>query len=184
MSCGSNNCVDPRCVIDPESGGVVPAWQQAGYNGTCEYWRSVQESRLARFNPDVLSEQVEGGTNYGAFLSLITPAGTPAPVTYAGYDVFGPPAYHTSTRNMIVGDLRGEAATGPLVGAPPVGGAVSSLMGSATGFDANYRSCDYQPPPYPSSQGTVELAQKNAAAQKPGFWKRVFANTGSFFRRT
>jgi hypothetical protein len=107
-----------------------------GMLGGAEYYRSFRESELARMAPDVLARSVRS-TWDEPFLSVITPE-KPAAVSLAGYDVFGPQSYHTTTRNMSI-DLRGEAAYAPnLVGEVPVGASVSSY---AMGAAINYADC-------------------------------------------
>lgn len=104
--------------------------------GGSEYYRAYRESELARMAPDVLARSVKSTWDDG-FISLITPD-KPAPVSLAGYDVFGPQSFTTTTRNMTY-DLRGEAAYAPnLSGEIPVGASVSSL---AMGAAMDYADC-------------------------------------------
>ena len=119
------------------SGSYAPEECQLGMLGGSEYYRAYRESELARMAPDVLSRSVKSTWDDG-FISLITPD-KPAPVSLAGYDVFGPQSFTTSTRNMTL-DLRGEAAYAPnLSGEVPVGASVSSL---AMGAAMDYSDCE------------------------------------------
>jgi hypothetical protein len=119
------------------SGSYAPDECQLGMLGGSEYYRAYRESELARMAPDVLSRSVRSTWDDG-FISMISPD-KPAPVSLAGYDVFGPQSFTTTTRNMIL-DLRGEAAYAPnLSGEIPVGASVSSL---AMGAAVNYADCD------------------------------------------
>jgi hypothetical protein len=129
--------------------------------GGSEYYRAYRESELARMAPDVLARSVKSTWDDG-FISLITPD-KPAPVSLAGYDVFGPQSFTTSTRNMTL-DLRGEAAYAPnLSGEVPVGASVSSL---AMGAAMDYSDC---------GQGCGCLANP-AGIQLPGSVHSVGAN--------
>jgi hypothetical protein len=122
------------------SGSYAPAECELGMLGGSEYYRAYRESELARMAPDVLARSVRSTWDDG-FISLITPD-KPAPVSLAGYDVFGPQSFTTSTRNMTL-DLRGEAAYAPnLSGELPVGASVSSLaMGAAVNFSDCSQGC-------------------------------------------
>lgn len=122
------------------SGSYVPDECQLGMLGGSEYYRAYRESELARMAPDVLGRSVKSSWDDG-FISLLTPD-KPAPVSLAGYDVFGPQSFTTSTRNMTL-DLRGEAAYAPnLSGEIPIGAAVSSLaMGAAMNFSDCAQGC-------------------------------------------
>lgn len=186
----------PMCQINPESGGRVREDTSYGLMGPCELYRAQQESELARFNPDVISQAVSR-TYEAPFMSLITPD-KPAPVTLAGADVFGPPSYNTSTRNMTL-DLRGEAATGPLYGEPPAGASINSRMGSVMQFDNRYNGCSYVPPPYPGgakaqaggAANTCPLSGRDPSKCGAGipqkdtasFWLRTWDNVARFFSK-
>jgi hypothetical protein len=108
--------------------------------GGSDYYRAYRESEMARMAPDTLARSVRS-TWDEPFLSLITPE-KPAAVSLAGYDVFGPQSFHTTTRNMTL-DLRGEAAYAPnLTGEVPVGASISSLaMGAAMNFSDCQMGC-------------------------------------------
>lgn len=119
------------------AGSYAPDECQLGMLGGSEYYRAYRESELARMAPDVLARSVKS-TWDDNFVSLITPD-KPAPVSLAGYDVFGPQSFTSTTRNMTL-DLRGEAAYAPnLSGEMPVGASVSSL---AMGAAMNFADCD------------------------------------------
>lgn len=139
------------------SGSYAPSECQLGMLGGSEYYRAYRESELARMAPDVLSRSVKSTWDDG-FISLITPD-KPAPVSLAGYDVFGPQSFTTSTRNMTL-DLRGEAAYAPnLSGEIPVGASVSSFaMGAAMNFSDCGQGCGCLPNPagiqLPASMGS------------------------------
>jgi hypothetical protein len=118
------------------SGSYAPTECQLGILGGPDYYRAYRESELARMAPDVLGRSVKSSWDDG-FISLITPD-KPAPVSLAGYDVFGPQSFTTTTRNMSL-DLRGEAAYAPsMSGEVPMGASVSSL---AMGAAVNYADC-------------------------------------------
>ncbi len=126
--------------IDQFSGSYVADDVQAGMVGGADYYRAYRESELARMAPDVLSRSVKS-TWDEPFMDLITPE-KPAAVSLAGYDVFGPQSFHTTTRNMSL-DLRGEAAYAPnLTGEVPAGASISSLaMGAAVNFSDCSTGC-------------------------------------------
>jgi hypothetical protein len=117
-----------------------------GMLGGAEYYRAFKESELARMAPDVLSRSVRSSWDE-PFLSIITPE-KPAAVSLAGYDVFGPQSFSTTTRNMTT-DLRGEAAYAPnLAGEIPVGASASSYaMGAAVNFVDCVQGCGCQKSP-------------------------------------
>jgi hypothetical protein len=114
--------------VNQFSGSYVGSEHPGGILSGGEYYRAYRESELARMAPDVLAKSVRS-TWDEPFLSLITPD-KPAAVSLAGYDVFGPHSFHTTTRNMTL-DLRGEAAYAPeITGEVPHGASISSLAHS------------------------------------------------------
>ena len=141
--CGGPNNIGGKSVgggLTEFSGSYAPVDCPAGMLGGDEYYRAYRESELARAAPDVLARQVRS-TWDEPFLSIITPE-KPAAVSLAGYDVFGPQSFSTTTRNMSL-DLRGEAAYAPnLTGEVPMGASVSSLaMGAAMNFNDCAEGC-------------------------------------------
>lgn len=117
-----------------------------GMLGGAEYYRAFRESEVARMAPDVLARAVRS-TWDEPFLSIITPE-KPAAVSLAGYDVFGPQSFSTTTRHMTT-DLRGEAAYAPaLSGDVPVGASVASdAMGAAMDYSDCAQGCGCQANP-------------------------------------
>ena len=126
--------------INQFSGSYVSDDVSGGLLGGADYYRAYRESELARMAPDVLARSVKS-TWDEPFMDLITPE-KPAAVSLAGYDVFGPQSFHTTTRNMTI-DLRGEAAYAPnLVGEIPPGASIPSLaMGAAVNFSDCSQGC-------------------------------------------
>jgi hypothetical protein len=126
--------------INQFSGSYVADEVSGGLLGGSEYYRAFRESELARMAPDVLARSVKS-TWDEPFMDLITPE-KPAAVSLAGYDVFGPQSFHTTTRNMTL-DLRGEAAYAPnLTGDIPPGASIPSLaMGAAVNFSDCSQGC-------------------------------------------
>lgn len=113
------------CGLTEFSGSYVPAECQQGILGGPEYYRAYRESEMARMAPDVLGRSVRSSFDEG-YMSMITPE-KPAPVSLAGYDIFGPQSYSSTTRNMIM-DLRGEAAYIPsMAGELPEGASIASM---------------------------------------------------------
>lgn len=101
-------------VIPPGAGGVVGFEDfSSGISGGSDYHRAYETSMMARFAPDTLAASVRRSWDE-PWLEAITPA-KPQAVSMVGTDVFGPPSFHSTTRNSVL-DLRGEAAYGSSIG--------------------------------------------------------------------
>jgi len=106
---------------------VAPEVCCTGQSGSVDYYKAQRCAVIARENPTMLAMSGSCATVDIPFYDAITPK-KPMPVTLAGVDVFGPPSFHSSTRNMSY-DIRGEAANKNIFGPPPVGGGFSGRMG-------------------------------------------------------
>jgi hypothetical protein len=101
-----------------------------GMASSNDWYTVIQESELARGNPDMLQRSSHMTADEPMWSSIVPDK--PDAVSMAGYDVFGPPAFQTTTRNSVL-DLRGEAVTGPIIGQAPEGAMMSPLMGMVPG---------------------------------------------------
>lgn len=118
------------------NGSYTTSEQHPGILGGPEYYRAYRESELARMAPDTLARSVKSTWDDG-YISMITPE-KPAAVSLAGYDVFGPQSFFSSSRNSIL-DLRGEAAYAPnMVGEMPIGAGMVDRAGSGI---PNFSNC-------------------------------------------
>jgi hypothetical protein len=90
----------------------------------------MHESDLVRSDPDMLMRSAKNTFDEPMWSTIVPDK--PAAISMAGYSVFGPPAFQTTTRNMSM-DIRGEAVTGPIVGQPPEGAMVPPMMGMVPG---------------------------------------------------
>ena len=105
-------------VIPEGAGGVLGFEDYGGISGGSDYHKAYATSMLARFAPDTLATSVRRSWDE-PFMEEITPA-KPRAVSMVGADVFGPPSFHSTTRNSML-DLRGEAYVGVFDGQAPMG---------------------------------------------------------------
>lgn len=171
----ANGCDDTSLTGRQTTGGLTEFSGSYGNDecpqgmlGGAEYYRAFKESELARMAPDVLQRSVQSSWDQ-PFLSIITPE-KPAAVALAGYDVFGPQSFSTTTRNMSL-DLRGEAAYAPnLSGEMPVGASASSYaMGAAMNYADCQQGCGCQANPAGIQlSGTVRSAAVGDNGSVPG----------------
>lgn len=117
------------------SGSYVAPDMQCGMMGSAEYFNAYKNAELARFAPDTLAMSVKSVWDE-PYLNAITPE-KPAAVSLAGYDLFGPQSFNTSTRNMTL-DPRGEAVYAPnMYGELPEGAGLNSQAFNTTLFTSN-----------------------------------------------
>lgn len=117
------------------SGSYVAPEVQCGMMGSAEYFNAYKNAELARFAPDTLARSVKSVWDE-PYLSAITPE-KPAAVSLAGYDLFGPQSFNTSTRDMTL-DPRGEAVYAPnMYGELPEGASINSRAFSNTLFTSS-----------------------------------------------
>lgn len=163
-------------VVPEGAGGVLGFDDYGGISGGSDYHKSWATSQLARFAPDTLATSVRRSWEE-PFLEEITPA-KPRAVSMIGDDVFGPPSFHSTTRNSML-DLRGEAAFGTITGAPPSGASEVSWAafanpngpasaGIACGTCANYfsQASPVSRPPIIGSFGNPTAAERHTPWRK------------------
>jgi hypothetical protein len=131
-ACGNSPPRTSGCFpgIPTDAPGMAGSW--AGYDvlstgacGTNEYFRHMNEARMARESPTALSVCVNRELDV-PFQDCVVPS-KPLPVTMAGTDVFGTIGFHSSARGATL-DMRGEEVKNPCVGPPPPGAGVSGRM--------------------------------------------------------
>ena len=120
-------------IAPPGAGGVIGFDDFGGISGGADWSKAYNTSILARFAPDTLRASMKRSFD-DPYDSEITPA-KPSAVSMVGADVFGPTSFHFTTRNNIVGDIRGEAAYGQITGEPPQGASEVSWASFAYGTD-------------------------------------------------
>ena len=159
-------------VVPPGAGGVIGFEDFGGISSGADWDKAYNTSILARFAPDTLAASVRR-TFDDPYDEEITPA-KPSSVSMVGADVFGPPTFHYTTRNNIVGDIRGEAAYGAVTGEVPTGASEVSWAQYAHPVEAESRttSCGMcasrfnqpspvQQPPAVGSYGNPAAASKS-----------------------
>lgn len=114
---GLNGCYAPYGVLT------------TGAGGTSEYFRQMEESKMARENPTMLAKIITQELDQ-PFMDAIVPE-TPLPISLAGTDVFGSISLNSSVRNSTT-DLRGEAVSEKCIGPPPEGAGISGYMSMKT----------------------------------------------------
>lgn len=104
--------------IPPGAGGVLRSFSYSGLNGNSEFANAYNTSIQARFQPDTLAKSVRNSWTQ-PFDHILTPQ-RPSAMTTLGSDMFGPPTFSGTKRNVLY-DLRGEAAIRPVGMSMPEG---------------------------------------------------------------
>lgn len=168
-------------IMPPGAGGIIGFEDFGGISGGADYAKAYNTSILARFAPDTLATSMRRSFD-DPWDSAITPA-KPNAVSMVGADVFGPDSFHFTTRNNIVGDIRGEAAFGSISGEPPVGASEVSWASFSWPSDPSSQTttCGTCAPrfsrPNPVSQPPAVGSYGNPAAANSGrrdtVWSKV-----------
>lgn len=172
-------------VIPPGAGGIIGFQDFGGISGGADWEKAYNTSILARFAPDTLAASVRRSFDDPYDLE-ITPA-KPSAVSMVGADVFGPTSFHYTTRNNIVGDIRGEAAFGQITGEPPTGASEVSWASFAYPTDPGSATttCGTCAPRYvrqnPVSQPPMVGQYGNPAAANSGRRSTVWSKIKSAY---
>ena len=172
-------------IMPPGAGGIIGFEDFGGISGGADWEKAYQTSIAARFAPDTLRQSMRRSFD-DPYDAEITPA-KPNAVSMVGADVFGPDSFHFTTRNNIVGDIRGEAAYGVITGEPPVGASEVSWAAFSYPSDpmSQTTSCGTCAPrfqrPSPVSQPPAVGSYGNPAAASAGRRNSVWAKIKSAY---